>query len=229
MLVNKGKRTKKNNLGKKTIGIIIFIIIIIILLIILMIKTSNQNNNNNQVAEPETIEEDNILESNIVDEPIPTKLDEIVSVEDMPKKMTAKTKVVYDVIGKIVIDKINVKKYILDRTTENSLNLAVTKLVGPEINTVGNFAITGHNYENIFQRLKDLEIGDEFYLVGTDGRKVTYTIYDKYSIHPKDSLEEEECLNQNTNGKREVTLITCNKGAVTRLILKAQEKNLGGI
>lgn len=85
----------------------------------------------------------------------------------------------------------------------------------------GNFCITGHNYKGIFQKLKDLEIGDEFYLIGADGRKVTYAIYDKYSINPVN----EDCLKQNTNGKREVTLITCDPGAVTRLILKAEEKN----
>ena len=168
--------------------------------------------------------EENIIKVDLEPTPEPTPeiqdiVDEIVSVDDMPKSIGK-----YAVVGKIVIEKIGVEKYILDRTTNNSLDLAVTKFpdseTGPQINTVGNYAITGHNYKNIFQKLKDLEIGDEFYLIGVDGRKVTYSIYDKFSINPTD----ESCLSQETNGKREVTLITCNPGAVTRLILKAEEK-----
>lgn len=210
--ISKGKRAKKSNKGKKTVRII-FIIIILVLLVILGIKIYNQDKAVTPPPEETSQVEQNELPTNTIVEPV--KTDEIVSVEDMPNKMGN-----YTVIGQIVIEKIGVSKYILDRTTNNSLDLAVTKFKGPEINKVGNFCITGHNYKGIFKRLKELEKGDEFYLIGKDGRKVTYVIYDKFSINP----ENEECLSQQTNGKREVTLITCDPGAVTRLILKADEK-----
>ena len=154
-----------------------------------------------------------VLENTISEENI--KEDEFVSTDNMPEKMG-----IYSVVGQIIIEKINVNQYILDRTTNNALDLAVTKFVGPEINTKGNFCITGHNYKGIFRYLKNLQKGDEFYLIGVDGRKVSYVVYDIFSIDPSN----EDCLNQNTNGKREVTLITCNPGAVTRLIIKAEEK-----
>lgn len=35
--------------------------------------------------------------------------------------------------------------------------------------------------------------------------------------------KETECLSQNTNGEREITLITCTTGAIKRLIIKAIE------
>jgi sortase (surface protein transpeptidase) len=135
--ITKGKRTKKNSKRKLTVGIIIFIIIIIVMLIILKFTIYKQDN---IVTEPEDI-------SNQVNEiPIEViveeskKQDEIVSVEDWPKTMTAKTKVVYYVIGKIVIEKIGVEKYILDRTTDNSLDMAVTNFVEErEINEVREF------------------------------------------------------------------------------------------
>jgi len=218
--ISKGKRSKSKGNKGRTVGIIIFIIIIISLLIILKFKNEQQDNNN--ITPPETTLSNQIdFNVTVVElEPNQKKQDEIVSVDDMPKTMTAKTKVVYNVIGKIVIEKIGVEKYILDRTTDNSLDMSVTRFkTDREINETGNFCITGHNYPNTFQKLKDLEIGDEFYLVGIDGRKVTYVIYDILSIYP----ENEECLKQ-VEGKREVTVITCEKGAVKRLVLKAEEK-----
>lgn len=164
-------------------------------------------------------QEENTVPESQVEEVAPlveeVKQDEVVSTDDMPKSMG-----IYSVVGQIVIEKINVKQYILDRTTNNALNLAVTKFTGPEINSKGNFCITGHNYNGIFKELKSLQKGDEFYLIGADGRKVSYVVYDIFSIDPVN----EDCLNQDTNGKREVTLITCNPGAVTRLIIKAEEK-----
>lgn len=210
--ISRGRRAKKEgNKGKFALGII-FLIIILTTFIILKFNIFKQDNKV-MPQEDNTSEQENTIQVELIeDEP---KTDEIVSVDDMPKKMG-----IYNVEGKIVIEKINVEKYILHRTTNNSLDLAVTKFTGPEINSVGNYCITGHNYKNIFKRLKELNVGDEFYLVGKDGRKVTYVIYDKFTINP----EDESCLNQDTKGKREVTLITCNPGAITRLILKAEEK-----
>jgi len=225
--INRGKRAKVNGNKGKTAGIIIIILIIIIIItmfIILKSKISNQDDNKNTPMDTSGIEEP-IKPIEIEIEPLPTQIqDEIVSVEDMPKKMGK-----YNVIGKLVIEKISLEKYILEVMTDNALDLSITKLDGthsesPDINTVGNFCIAGHNYKKQFRRLKDLEIGDEFYLVGSDGRKVNYVIYNKFSVDPNDP-NSEDCLGQETNGKREVTLVTCNPGAWTRLILKAEEKN----
>jgi len=88
------------------------------------------------------------------------------------------------------------------------------------LNEVGNFCITGHNYKDIFARARELEKEDTFYIIDKATKtKVNYKIYDKYTVEPTDL----NCLNQETKGKKEVTLITCNPGGLTRLILKAQE------
>ena len=68
----------------------------------------------------------------------------------------------YEVLGVLKIDKINLEKNILDQTTDESLNLSVTKFYGPELNEVGNFCITGHNYKNLFGYLDNLELEDTF-------------------------------------------------------------------
>lgn len=126
----------------------------------------------------------------------------------------------YKVLGVLVIDKLGIQKNILDRTTEESLNLSVTKFYGPNLNEKGNFCITGHNYEDVFAYVEDLEVNDTFYIIDkANAKKVTYKIYKKYTVNPTDL----DCLNQQTNDKKEVTLITCNPGGTTRLIVKAQE------
>lgn len=121
---------------------------------------------------------------------------------DMPDKMEN-----YNIIGQLVIEKIELEKYILEKTTDYSLNLSVTKLYGPKVNEQGNLCIIGHNSKGLFIKLKKLEVNDTFYIIDKENcEKVTYKIYDKYTVIPTDL----DCLNQNTNDRREVTLITCN-------------------
>ena len=68
--------------------------------------------------------------------------------------------------------------------------------------------------------MDDVDIKDTFYIIDkAKDRKITYEIYDKYTVNPTDL----ECLNQETDNKREVTIITCNPGGLTRLIVKARE------
>ena len=65
-----------------------------------------------------------------------------------------------------------------------------------------------------------MSVGDEFYIITKETKeRVDYQIYDMYSCEPTDL----SCLEQNQDGKREVTLITCNPGGLTRLICKARE------
>ena len=52
------------------------------------------------------------------------------------------------------------------------------------------------------------------------GDTVTYVLYDKYTVDPTDV----SCLNPESNGKREVTLITCTYDGSARVISKFREK-----
>lgn len=127
----------------------------------------------------------------------------------------------YEVVAKLEIPKINLTTYVLSETNKNTLNTSVTKFCGPKVNGIGNFCITGHNYYNdrMFGNLKKLENNDKIYLTDIYDNKVEYVVYDIYKVKPDDL----ECLSQDTNGEREITLITCTKGAVKRLIIKAVE------
>ena len=99
------------------------------------------------------------------------------------------------------------------------MKVAVTKTYGPKANEIGNFCISGHNYVQTFGRLKELEVGDKIIITDTYNQEVMYQIYKTYKVLPNDT----SCLSQETNGEREVTLITCTLGAIKRNIVKAVE------
>lgn len=126
----------------------------------------------------------------------------------------------YQVLGKIIIKDLNVEQYILNSTEEEALKNGVGKLYGATLNNYGNFCIAGHNFDKVFKDLGELEIGDEFTIVDKNLDETTYEIKDIYTVEPDDL----KCLMQNDD-KIEITLITCENGATTRLIVKAEEKS----
>ena len=134
--------------------------------------------------------------------------------ENMPKSIGG-----FKVIGKINIPKINIEKYILEETTKEALELGVTKVCGPNINKMGNFCIAGHNYGDTFGWISSLKVGDEIYITDTYDRSLKYQVYEIERVDPYDTSS----LSQDTNGEKEITLITCTFGAAKRVIVKAVE------
>lgn len=202
--IPKTEKSEKNVKKKSGNKMVVFFLVIIIILTIPAIYWRESNNiveNTITNVEPNyEVTDENTTE--IVDADIPDTMGD------------------YNVLGKIVIDKIGVEKNILDQTTDASLKLSVTKFYGPNINEEGNLCISGHNYKDTFGYLGKMEKDDTFYIIDkVNFEKVTYKIYDKFTVNST----ELDCLDQETEGKREVTLITCNPGGVTRLIIKACE------
>lgn len=126
----------------------------------------------------------------------------------------------YEVIARLEIPKIEVNTPVLANYSKQALYECVTKFWGGEPNQIGNFCIAGHNYgpENMFQKIKNLNINDEIYLTDINRNKMKYTIYDIYTVLPNDT----KCLSQRTNGEIELTLITCTFDSEKRIIIKAR-------
>lgn len=134
----------------------------------------------------------------------------------------------YTTIGTINIPKIGVTYPIIDgptdsiEETEDLLKKSPTKFWGPEPNEVGNFCIVGHNYRNskFFSKVPKLEPGDVIEITDiATGRTINYKVYNKYQVDPSDV----SCTTQLTNGKKEVTLITCTDDSKYRVVVKAME------
>ncbi|MBQ3145330.1 MAG: sortase [Clostridia bacterium] len=130
----------------------------------------------------------------------------------------------YFVIGIIEIPKINIKYPILSDVNDELLKISACRFYGPYPNKIGNLCIAGHNYDNnsFFSNLYKLDIGDVINIYDSNKLLVTYSIYNKFETSKSDT----SCTNQNTNGKREITLVTCNNINKNRLIVKAIEQKI---
>ncbi len=125
------------------------------------------------------------------------------------------------IIGKIKIEKINLNYSILSTCSEELLKISPCRLYGPEPNQIGNLCIAGHNYDNgkFFSNINKLSIGDIIRIYDLNNEYLEYSIYDKFEVEINDT----SVLSQDTNGKKELTLITCNNKKKNRFILKAKQ------
>ncbi len=148
-------------------------------------------------------------------------------VEDLPQE-TSMTEYVakdgedYTAEAFLTIPKLDISYPVLSKTSDELLKISLNKYWGNGPNKVGNYCIVGHNYANgkLFGKLSQMEIGDIAELKSTsNGKTVQYEAYAKYTVNPDDV----SCTSQLTDGKREITLITCKNFGTQRLIIKCRE------
>lgn len=127
----------------------------------------------------------------------------------------------YSTEAVITIPSIGISYPVLTETSEALLEISVNKYWGPQPNEVGNYCIVGHNYRNgkMFGRLSELVNGDIVELEDLSGRVLKYKVYNKYIVKPTDT----KCTSQLTNGKKELTLITCTNYGQERLVVKCRQ------
>ena len=134
-------------------------------------------------------------------------------------KRTKKTYKGYVVNGTMEIPKISFKYPVLEEFNKKSLETSVVILYGAGLNQPGNTVIIGHNYRNgvFFSNNKKLNNGDKIYVTDYTGKKVSYTIYNKFETTPEDT----SFYQRDTNGNPEITLSTCTDESSARLIIFA--------
>lgn len=154
-----------------------------------------------------------------VEEDVEETTDEIPSVQ----AITSNNGTEYYIIGTINIPLIGVNYPILSETTTELLKISPCKFWGADPNQIGNFCIVGHNYRNslFFSKVPNLENGDIIEITDLSGKTIEYSIYDKFIIDPEDT----SCTSQLTNGRKEITIITCTNDGTQRVVVKAREKD----
>ena len=126
----------------------------------------------------------------------------------------------FTVIGTIEIPKIKISYPILKEASTSAIEKSVAMLYGVGPNNPGNTLIIGHNYRDarFFANNKNLSIGDKVYITDLKGKRLAYTIYDKFET----TTEDTEFITRNTNGAREISLQTCTDDGSMRLIILAK-------
>lgn len=146
--------------------------------------------------------------------------DDIKDADTVSSSATRRTYKGFGVLGTMEIPATNFKYPVLEKVTKKSIETAVAFLYGSELNEPGNTVIVGHNYRNglFFSNNKKLNVGDKIYVTDNSGRKLTYTIYNKFETTPEDT----SFYQRDTGGKPEVTLSTCTDDSKARLIICAK-------
>lgn len=237
------KNKSKNN--KKEISIPIYVIIlpliVIIILSVFSFKTYASVNDNTTVEEntekQEKSTEDIIIKEEVTDKDF-TDTEEIEETEQEQENLsnseslkqkeiqyTASNGETYSIIGKLNIPSLNIEYPILSSTSTALLKISLNRYWGAYPNEVGNMVVVGHNYKNdkFFSNLSKINIGDIVKISDASGNTLDYSVYKTDIVDQYDN----SCTSQLTDGKKEITLITCyydagSTHATKRFIVKAR-------
>ena len=129
----------------------------------------------------------------------------------------------YETVRVVKIPKINITYPILSKTTDALMKIAPCKFHGSSPNEVGNLCIIAHNYRRkgvFFSDVELLAVGDIVEVQDLSQRTIQYEVYDIHTVMPDNVAD----TTQKTNGRKEVTLITCTDDSEQRLIVRCKEK-----
>lgn len=163
------------------------------------------------------------IEVEELDEEIHEKNEEQLQVATATSTYTAQNGKKYETIGVVKIPKLNITYPILSQTTDALMKVAPCKFHGASPNEVGNLCIIAHNYRRkgvFFSDVPDLENGDIVEIQDLSQRTIQYEVYDVHIVMP-DNVSD---TSQKTNGRKEVTLITCTDNSEQRVIVRCKEK-----
>lgn len=122
-----------------------------------------------------------------------------------------------EVLGKISIEKLNLELPIIEDASKENLWLGAAHIKGTSLpGEKGNSFLASHyikNYGKLFNRLKELNIGDNLTLTLEKGNSY-YEVYDIKIVSPEDM----ECFKKQ-NGDYNLSLVTCTVDSKKRLIV----------
>lgn len=125
----------------------------------------------------------------------------------------------YTILGRIEIPKAGINTVILKEHTYAAMNIGAIKTYGVDLNEKGGFVISAHNFRgksSFFYPIRNLKNGDKINISDNKGRSMEYTVYSvsRY-VEPNDTSYLVKTDDYH------VTLVTCENGGKSRIVVKA--------
>ena len=179
-------------------------------------------NDTNYTPDSGNISTDNNTDNSTTDEDMFAGVDEGENNGNASSGGTVKKYNGFVVSGTIEIPATNLKCPIIAQSeySPKALETSVVQIYGPGLNQVGNTTISGHNYRNgtFFSNNKKLKIGDKIFITDLTGKRLSYTIYDKFEAEDNYS----DYMVRDTQGAIEISLSTCTDDSKARIIILAR-------
>ena len=170
----------------------------------------------NQEIQEEIVEEERVQEAEeFVEEENVQEIEEVNEVAYIEN---------YEVAGYLNISKIGINIPVLKIATADSTKISAAILYGPGLNVIGNTTILGANYEGMyFEKLHELENGDEIIVTDQNKQEIIYEVYDKQKVEYNDA----SYMIRDTNGAKEITFLINHpeEGIQSRLLILTREKS----
>lgn len=125
----------------------------------------------------------------------------------------------YTILGRLEIPSIGVNTVILAEQTYAAMNIGSVKTYGVDLNEKGGFIISGHNFRGrsvFFYNIKNLKNTNKIKITDNKGRVKEY---DVYSVSRYVSPNDVSYFTKTDD--YHVTLVTCENGGKTRIVVKA--------
>ena len=125
----------------------------------------------------------------------------------------------YTILGRIEIPRVGITTVILKEHTYAAMNIGAIKTYGVDLNEKGGFVISAHNFRgksSFFYPIRNLKNGDKINISDNKGRNMEYTVYSvsRY-VEPNDTSYLVKTDDYH------VTLVTCENGGKSRIVVKA--------
>lgn len=126
----------------------------------------------------------------------------------------------------LYIPSVGIKAKVFEGLDKSNLSRGVARDTSTvKIGDYGNCVIAGHSsvkYDCIFNKLKDLGIGEKIIAYTENGTAYTYILKYKYIVKPT----ETGVLRTTDENIRQLTLYTCTDGGENRLVLVGECQNI---
>lgn len=126
----------------------------------------------------------------------------------------------YDYIGYINVPALNLTVPVMDTWDYTRLKISACRYTGSYF--TDDLVVCAHNYAKHFSPLRQIEVGEDVYLIDVNGDTIHYEVVECETVEPTDIAK----MIDDTQDKWDLTLFTCNIGGQSRFAVRCKQTEL---